>query len=436
VTDRVPPNSPETERSVLGSCMLGRDIVASALHEGLTGSDFYVSANKLIWETVCAIFDKGDEPDIVTISDALGASGRLSMVGGTPYLSELSNVASAPNLGPWVAILKSHSLRRNMIDIGTTLQDKAFNLSLDPSDVRAETENALMDTGTTGSGLEKVGDHLPAFFESVEAYSSGVIAGIKTGFDKLDTMTGGFMNGDLIVLAGRPSMGKSAFALAIALNAAKTVPVALFSLEMSRKQLIERMMCMEAKVEMHRLRAGTLPQRDVPKLSTAAGPVYDAPIYIDDTAGITLSQIRAQLLRKPVGLVVIDYLQLMNGPGSSTQDMVSRISRGLKEIAKGFDVPVVALSQLSRAVEQRGGDHRPMLSDLRESGAIEQDADAVLFMYRGEYYFKDDERLKGKAEVIVSKQRNGPTGWAGLAWIAAYARFENLADPEPTWEQQ
>jgi replicative DNA helicase len=251
-------------------------------------------------------------------------------------------------------------------------------------------------------------------------------------------MTAGLQKGDLVVVAGRPSMGKTAFCLSLGLNASiraqRPATVAIFSLEMSKSQIVQRMLCAEARVNMHALRSGHLPKRDYPKLAIAAGPLSEASLFVDDTPGITVLELRAKARRlkaqKGLDLVMLDYLQLMSGSGpvESRQQEISQISRQLKGIAKELEIPVIALSQLSRAVEMRGGDHRPQLSDLRESGAIEQDADVVMFVYRGEYYFPDKEELRGKAEIIIGKQRNGPTGTVELSFLRDYARFENLSE--------
>jgi replicative DNA helicase len=261
------------------------------------------------------------------------------------------------------------------------------------------------------------------------------VHGIPTGFKGLDELTSGLQKADLIIIAGRPSMGKTAFALSIAAHAAVAAKhcTGVFSLEMSKAQLVQRLLCAEARIDMHRLRSGTLPKRDYPRLSLAAGPLSEAPLYIDDTPAITVLELRAKARRLKaqhnLALVVVDYLQLMGSTGNAEnrQQEISQISRSLKGLAKELDIPVVALSQLSRAVEQRGTGHRPQLSDLRESGAIEQDADVVMFVYRDELYHPDDESKKGKAEIIVGKQRNGPIDTLELAFVKQFAKFETLA---------
>jgi len=285
--------------------------------------------------------------------------------------------------------------------------------------------------------FESMADLLPKTFEEIEGYTKGNFKGVQTGFKELDEMTTGLQPGDLVIVAGRPSMGKTAFVLSLALNTSMKYknPTAIFSLEMSKESLVQRMLCSEARVNMHQLRSGTLPKRDLPKLSLAAGPLAEAPIYIDDTPAISVLELRAKARRLKaqygLKLIIIDYLQLMGSTSKveSRQQEISIISRSLKGVAKELDVPVIALSQLSRAVEQRN-DHRPQLADLRESGAIEQDADLVMFVYRDEVYNKDDENVKGKAEIIVGKQRNGPIGTANLAFVRDFARFENLSERE------
>jgi replicative DNA helicase len=284
--------------------------------------------------------------------------------------------------------------------------------------------------------FETLGQLLPRTFEEIDGYAKGSFKGILTGFAELDEMTTGLQRSDLVIIAGRPSMGKTSFALSIAMNAAihGKHPTAIFSLEMSKQQIAQRMLCGEARVNMHLLRSGKLPKRDYPRLSLAAGPLSEAPLYIDDTPGITVLEVRAKARRLKaqynLSCVIIDYLQLMGSSVmvESRQQEISQISRSLKGVAKELDVPVIVLSQLSRAPEQRTGNHRPQLSDLRESGAIEQDADLVMFVYRDEVYNKEDDQVKGTAEIIIGKQRNGPIGTVNVAFVKDFARFENLTE--------
>jgi replicative DNA helicase len=437
LSDRLPPQAPDVERTVLGSVMIDSNAVVTAM-EMLDESVFYVTAHRHIFACMMELFSANTPIDIVTLADALGKKGQLEGVGSEPYLGELvESVATSANIEYYARILIDKAVLRRLISASAEITTDAFNADAAPQDIldRAEQRIFAISEARMRSGVEQMGSLLPHTFREIEEYSRGGVHGIPTGFAQLDERTTGLQKGDLVIVAGRPSMGKTAFALSVALHAGTKVgkAVAIFSLEMSKAQIVQRMLCAEARVDMHRLRSGTLPSRDHPKLSLAAGPLYEAPIFIDDTPGISVLEIRAKARRlkaqNSLDIVFIDYLQLMSSPGKveSRQQEISQISRSLKGLAKELDVPVVALSQLSRAVEQRGGDKRPMLSDLRESGAIEQDADVVMFVYRGEYYFPEDEELKGVAEIIIGKQRNGPVGEAKVAFKREYASFQNLA---------
>ena len=361
----------------------------------------------------------------------------METVGAEPYLSELvSNVATAANIEHHARILLEKSTLRQLISASADITTECFGSEAEAQDIldRAEAKIFGISEARIKNTFESIGQLLPKTFEDIASYSKGGVQGVPTGFKELDELTSGLQKSDLIIVAGRPSMGKTAFSLSIAMHAAVVAkhPTAIFSLEMSKTQLAQRMLCAEARINMHSLRSGKLPQRDYPKLSLAAGPLSEAPLFIDDTPGITVLELRAKARRlkaqHDLGFIIVDYLQLMDSAGrfENRQQEISQISRSLKGIAKELDVPVMAISQLSRAPEQRGGDHRPQLSDLRESGAIEQDADVVMFVYREELYNKDDPSKQGIAEIIIGKQRNGPTGSIQLAFIKDYARFENL----------
>jgi replicative DNA helicase len=435
---RVPPQAPDVERTVLGSMMIDSNAVALGM-ELLDEETFYVMAHRHIFACMMDLFNTGTPIDIITLADALSKKGVLDAIGSEAYLSELvENVATAANITYYAKILLDKATLRHLITAAAEVTTDAFNGDAESQEIldRAEARIFAISEARIKTGVEQIGKLLPHTFKEIEDYSKGGVYGIPTGFTNLDEITTGLQRGDLVIVAGRPSMGKTAFCLSVALNAGVRArkATAIFSLEMSKKQLVQRMLCAEARVDMHRLRSGTLPSRDHPKLSLAAGPLYDAPIFIDDTPAVSVLEIRAKARRLKaqsggLDLVIIDYLQLMSSHlrNESRQQEISMISRSLKGLAKELDVPVVALSQLSRAVEQRGGDRKPQLSDLRESGAIEQDADVVMFVYRGEYYDKENEALKGIAEIIIGKQRNGPTGDVKLAFVREFARFENLA---------
>lgn len=432
---RLPPQAADVERTVLGSIMIDSNATVTAM-EILDETAFYVGAHVHIFECMREMFNSDTPIDVITLAAALEKRGVLKEIGSEAYLTELvERVATSSHIAYYAKILMDKSTLRRLISTAAEITTEAFNDDAESQEILDSAEAKIFNISETRikTSFESVGKLLPKTFEDIEAYSKGGVFGVPTGFTELDEMTSGMQRGDLVILAGRPSMGKTALSLTMALNAAKSKKAtAVFSLEMSKAQLVQRMLCAEARINMHRLRSGTLPKRELPKLSIAAGPLSEAPIFIDDTPGITVLEVRAKARRlKAQGnldFIIIDYMQLMNayGRSESRQQEISQISRSLKGIAKELDVPVMALSQLSRAVESRP-DKRPQLSDLRESGAIEQDADVVMFVYRGEYYKPEDESLKGMAEIIIGKQRNGPVGSAKLSFIREYARFENLA---------
>jgi replicative DNA helicase len=437
-SDRVPPQAIDVERTVLGSMLIDSTAAVNAL-ELLDESCFYISANRRIYEVMREMFEKSIPIDIITIAEELRKKNWLESVGEEAYLGELvESIATSANIEYYAGILIEKSTLRQLISTAGEITTECFSPELAAQEVLDKAESRIfgISEARIKNKFESIGQLLPKTFEDIDGYAKGSFKGIQTGFIQLDEMTTGLQKSDLIVVAGRPSMGKTALALSVALNAAVKGkhPTALFSLEMSKAQIVQRMLCSEARVNMHQLRSGTLPKRDLPKLSFAAGPLSEAPIFIDDTPAITVLELRAKARRLKaqhnIGLVIIDYLQLMGTAGriENRQQEISQISRSLKSVAKELDIPVIALSQLSRAVEQRTGNHRPQLSDLRESGAIEQDADLVMFVYRDEVYNKDDESARGKAEVIIGKQRNGPIGTAHLSFLKDFARFDNLAE--------
>jgi len=436
--DRVPPQALDVERTILGSMLIDSGAVDAAL-EVLNEESFYSDANSKIFVCAQELSAVGTPVDIITISEKLRQKGWMEEVGAEVYLSELAgNVATAGNIQHYASIVHEKAVLRQLISAAADITTDCFSSDRDAQEVLDSAESQIFSISE--SRVKNRPDHinqlLPRTFERIKTYEdAGGVTGIPTGFTKLDEMTAGFQNSDLIIVGGRPSMGKTSLCLSMALHAAVKAgrSTAIFSLEMSKDQIAERLLCAEARVNMHALRSGMLPKRDYPRLSIAAGPLSSAPLYIDDTPGITVLELRAKARRLKaqhgLALIIVDYLQLMS-PGVKTESMqqdISQISRSLKGVAKELDVPVVALSQLSRGVEQRT-DHRPLLSDLRESGAIEQDADIVLFVYRDEVYNKDSEDNKGKAEIIIGKQRNGPIGTVEAAFFRDYARFGDISE--------
>jgi replicative DNA helicase len=437
LTDRIPPQALDVERTVLGSMLIDSNAAVNAM-EKLSEECFYSTANSRIFMCLRAMFEKSIPFDIITLADELRKKSWLETVGAEPYLAELvENVATSANIDYHVKILAEKATLRSLISTSAEITTNCFSSEVDAQTVLDNAESKIFSISESRikNSFQSLGQLLPKTFEDIAAYSKGGVQGIPTGFVELDEMTSGLQRSDFIIIAGRPSMGKTAFALSIALHAAVMAKfaTAIFSLEMSKAQLAQRLLCGEARINMHLLRSGKLPHKELPKLSLAAGPLSEAPLFIDDTPGITVLELRAKARRLKaqhnLSCIIIDYLQLMGSSGNieNRQQEISQISRSLKGIAKELDVPVVALSQLSRAVEQRSGDHRPQLSDLRESGAIEQDADVVMFVFREEFYNKDlPDSEKGKAEIIIGKQRNGPIGKLDVAFIKDYARFENL----------
>lgn len=431
----IQPHSIEAEQSVLGSMLLDNEAVAAALEE-LEGQDFYLEAHKEIFETILDIYDRGNPVDLVTVIDGLKQRGSLEAVGGSIYVSDLSvSVPSTANVGYYIKIIEEKSILRKLIKASNEIIRDSYEASEDLDIIIDSAEKKIFDISQrkNARSFEQVKTILLETYNKIEELSKnkGKIVGVETGFRDFDLRTSGLNASDFILVAARPSMGKSSFAVNIAQYAAvhNQVPVAIFSLEMSKDQLVQRMLSSEANVELQKIRSGDLDEGDWLRLVQAAEPLSNAPIFIDDTPAITAMEIRSKArrlkLEHGLGLIVIDYLQLMAGRGryESRQQEVSEISRSLKALARELDVPVVALSQLSRAPEARQ-DHRPMLSDLRESGAIEQDADIVIFLYRDEYYNPETEK-KNIAEAIIAKQRNGPTGTVELVWLGPFTKFAN-----------
>jgi replicative DNA helicase len=437
--ERLPPQAIEAEMSVLGAMMLDKSAVGSVL-EILDESAFYRDSHGKIFQAIVSIFERNEPADLMTVTEELKRTKQLERVGGRVYLASLlENVATTANVTYHAEIVLKRAVRRRLIQVATEIVAQGYEGEGGEFELLDSAEQQIFSIREKRlkPGFVPLERVLHDTFEAIEKLHDrkGGVIGVPSGFSKLDELTAGFQRGDLVIIAGRPSMGKTAFALNVARHAAveAKTPVAIFSLEMAGYQLAQRMLCSEARVDAHRVRAGTLPDQDWQKLSISVGALAEAPIYIDDSPALTALQIRAKarrlLAEKQIGLVVVDYLQLMQGArgAESRQQEIAIISRSLKGLAKELQVPILALSQLSRAVETRGGERRPQLSDLRESGALEQDADVVLFIYRGELYDRDNEELKGRAELIIGKQRNGPTGTVHLTFNSRYTRFDEPA---------
>ncbi len=437
---RIPPHNLEAEQAVLGCMLLDTDVIPTVT-ELIRSSDFYRDDHREICEAIIDITEKAGPVDIITVSEQLQLRGTLDAVGGLDYLAAITSaVPTTANARHYAKIVEEKSLLRKLIKAASEISATSYEASEEAAFVLDKAEKSIFDILQKRStqGFTHIKDVLlDTFIKLEELYNSkGFVTGIPTGFTDLDYKTSGLQNSDLILIAARPGMGKTAMALNIAQYAAvqKHVPVALFNLEMSKDQLVNRMLCSEVMVDSQKMRTGKLEDEDWNKIARALAPLSEAPVYIDDTPGISVMDIRAKCrrlkLEKNLGLVVIDYLQLMQGRGKteSRQQEVSEISRSLKILAKELNVPVITMSQLSRGPESRT-DHRPMLSDLRESGAIEQDADIVMFIYRDDYYNPDTEK-KNIAEVIIAKHRNGSTGTVELRWFGEYTKFANLKKDE------
>ena len=432
--NRIPPHHVEAEQSILGSILIDRHAL-SDVSGRLKPDAFYLEKHRELYEVILTIYEDSQPVDIITVSDALAKRGTLEKVGDVDYIAQLANsVPTTANVLHYVSIVEDKALLRKLIDISGKITDLGYQGSMEGMDVLATAEKSIFDLaqGLSRTGLEPLNTLLDTTFTQLEdlCRKKGELTGVPSGFIDLDRKTTGFQKSDLILIAARPAMGKTSFALNIAINAAlRQHTVAIFSLEMSRQQLVNRLLSSESMVELEKMRSGRLEGEDWKKIGFTLGPLSKAPVYIDDNAGINvmemMSKLRRLKLERGLDLVVIDYLQLMEGRRKSEnrQQEISEISRGLKIMAKELDVPIIALSQLSRAPEMRT-DHRPILSDLRESGAIEQDADMVLFLYRDDYYHEDSEK-RNIVEVIIAQHRNGSTGTVELAWIPQFTKFGN-----------
>ena len=438
--DKIPPQSNEAEIAVLGSMLLDKEAIGQAI-ELLEGSFFYKEAHKKIYSTIINLYDKNKAIDIVTVVEELRNSNALDEIGGPAYITSItSSIPTSANIHHYAKIVREKAILRNLISTATQIVSESYDNASTVDTLLDKAERMIFDitTNKVEAKFSSIKDIIKSSIETIDNLyqRKESITGTATGFHDFDVLTAGLQKSDLIIIAGRPSMGKSALISCIAEHVAvvEKKPLAFFSLEMSKSQLVQRMLCSHARVDAHKVRTGFLSQSDWPRLVNAAGKLSESPIFIDDTPSISALELRAKSRRLKsqfdIGLIVIDYLQLMQGPSGieNRQQEISEISRSLKALARELNVPLIAVSQLSRAVEQRA-DRRPQLSDLRESGAIEQDGDVVVLLLREEYYNPTDEN-KGIAEIIVAKQRNGPVGTLKLAFINEYTRFEDLAKGE------
>ncbi len=436
---RIPPQNLEAEQAVLGSILLKEKSFSTAL-ELIKPSDFYKDGHRVIFEAMIDLFEKNEPYDLLTLSNHLNDLNKLDEIGGIAYLSSLTSIVPVTaNIASYAKIIRQKSILRKLISVNTDIATRCYEDQGDIDILVDEAEQAIFDIAGSKSSQNFVSiKHIvPQAFATVENLfkRKELITGVPTGYYEIDKMTAGLQSSDLIIIAARPSMGKTAFAMNMAQHAAliEKRGVGIFSLEMSKEQLVMRLLSSVGKIDSQRIRTGKLLNDDWPKLTRAVGMLTDAPIYIDDTPAISVLEMRAKVRRLAsqydIGLIIVDYLQLMQGRSNSenrTQE-ISDISRSLKALAKEHHIPVVALSQLNRSLESRT-DKRPMMSDLRESGAIEQDADVICFIYRDEVYNKaEDNPNRGTAEIIIGKQRNGPTGAVKLTFLKEFTMFENMS---------
>ncbi|MDR3554614.1 MAG: replicative DNA helicase [Syntrophobacteraceae bacterium] len=439
---KIPPQQIEAEQSLLGGIMVDSSGLPPAL-EILKGDEFYKEAHRIIFTTIQDLFEQNEPIDILTVTNLLDSRKQLEGVGGASYIAALTDIMpTASNVGAYAKIVSEKAVLRRLIQAANEILSYAYGGGKSSEEILDSAEASIFKVAERRirNSYFPIKEVIKKNIEAIERYQEyrESVTGVPSGYKELDKLTAGFQKSDLIILAARPSMGKTALGLCLTRNAAMEsgVPVGFFSLEMSKEQLAMRLLCSEARVDSHKIRTGFLSRQECGKLLQAAGLYMDVPIYIDDTPGISTLELRAKARRmmadQGLGMIVVDYLQLMRGRDSveRREQEISEISRSLKGLAKELDIPVIALAQLNRKVEERT-DKRPMLSDLRESGAIEQDADVIAFIYRDEVYTKAACKEPGIAEIIIGKQRNGPAGeTVKLAYINTYTRFENLAVAE------
>ncbi len=435
---KIPPQSLEAEQSLLGSLMLDPAAMIKVV-DVIRSTDFYKKGHQLLYERILELYEKREPVDLVTLNEVLERKGELQDVGGASYISSLVNVVpSAAHIVTYANIVRQKSILRSLISVSGDMSRMAYEEDMDVEMILDKAEQSLFSISKVAGSQNfvMIRDVLVESFERIDQLhkNKGKVRGVPTGIKGLDDILSGLQKSDLIILAARPSMGKTSLAMNIAQNAAieEKIPVAIYSLEMSKEQLVDRLICGEAGLDSWKLRTGNLNEDDFEKLQLAMGSLSEAPLYIDDTPGLNVVEVRTKARRLHaevgLGLVIVDYLQLLEGRSMNNDNrvqVISEISRSLKSLARELNVPVIALSQLSRAVESRP-DKRPLLSDLRESGSIEQDADVVLFLYRDDYYDRDTEK-KNLAEVLVRKHRNGPTGDAQLYFVPEYMRFRDIS---------
>jgi replicative DNA helicase len=445
---KVPPHSIEAEQALLGALLIDNQAF-DKIGDLVTGEDFYRDDHRRIWRHIVKLVENNQPADVVTLADSIERSEDKDKTGGAAYLAQLAqNTPSAVNVRRYAQLVRDRSVQRRLGQVATEIAESALATSgKEVGQLLDEAESKIFQIAEAGArkdqGLLGIAPILAKVYERIDHLHNqenpSDITGVPTGFHDLDHRTAGLQPGDLVIVAGRPSMGKTAFALNIAehvaLHPSVAMPVAIFSMEMSGSQLAMRLLASIAKVDAHKLRTGRLNDEEWSQLTDAMGRLHEAKIHVDETPALNALEVRARARRlkreySKLGLVVVDYLQLMSATsqGENRATEISEVSRSLKALAKELDVPVIALSQLSRAVEARN-DRRPMMSDLRESGAIEQDADVILFIYRDEVYFPDKEEAKGRAEIIIGKQRNGPIGRIDLTFLGRFTRFANFQDP-------
>ncbi len=439
MTSHLPPQALDAERAVLGGIMLEPEAATKAI-EIVSFNDFYSPAHGQIFKAMVGLFMRREPIDVITLGKELSRTDDLENIGGAPTLADLvDSVPTAANIEHYANIVLEKSILRKLISASREIAEECYKAGEEADVILDEAEQKIfkISESRVSQGFSHIKDVLKDRFEEIQRIheSRESVTGLSSGFIDLDKYTAGFHPGDLVIVAGRPSMGKTSFALNMAqhIGLSEHRPVALFSLEMSKELLVQRLLCSEAQVDAQKVRRGFTSAKDIERLTNAAGLLSEAPVFIDDTPSISTLDMRARARRLKaeydISIVMVDYLQLARSSERSEnrQQEISSISRAMKALAKELNIPVIALSQLSRAVESRGGDKRPMLSDLRESGAIEQDADLVLFLYRPELYDPDDMEKAGKAECIIGKQRNGPTGRIELIFEKQYTRFRSLA---------
>lgn len=437
--DKVPPHSLDAEMAVIGAVLIDNNAL-SVITETLTEDAFYKKAHRDIFRGMMNVMEKGEAIDVITLAEELKRAGTYQTIGGPTYLTQImDSVHTAANAEYYARLVFEKYLLRRLITISAEITTQAMLGEQEARGVLDEAERLIFEVSERGvrKTFEPIGKIIKERFENLEQLYENPqqVSGLASPFDELDAYTSGFQPAELVIVAGRPSMGKTSFALNIAqhLGIKEKIPVGIFSLEMSSEQLVMRLLCAEARIDSHKLRMGYIKSSEFAELALVAGYLSEAPIYIDDSPGITMMELRAKSRRLKseanIGCLFVDYLQLVSTSErfENRQQQISSISRNLKSLAKELSLPVIVLSQLSRAVESRGGDRRPMLSDLRESGAIEQDADTVLMLFRPEFYEGEESEHVGIAEIIIAKQRNGPTGTVKLAFMKEYTRFERLS---------